>query len=81
MLRARLLSGIKCCSLAPRKTFIDSIGQYASVLEANASRYHGKAAEELDWSEKQRQTRAVAEYLAVPSTRRPSPIPIVRYQR
>src|SRR5215211_5981093 len=28
----------------------------ASVLEANASRYHGKAPEELDWSEKQRQT-------------------------
>src|SRR5438552_6949180 len=36
----------------------------ASVLEANASRYRGKAPEELDWSEKQRQTRAVAEYLA-----------------
>jgi hypothetical protein len=36
----------------------------ASVLEANASRYHGKAPEELDWSEKQRQTRAVAEYLS-----------------
>src|SRR5882724_497420 len=36
----------------------------ASVLEANASRYHGKAPEELDWSEKQWQTRAVAEYLA-----------------
>jgi len=36
----------------------------ASVLEANASRYHGKAPEELDWSERQRQTRAVAECLA-----------------
>src|SRR6202162_3243667 len=36
----------------------------ASVLEANASRYHGKAPTELDWTEKQRQTRAVAEYLA-----------------
>jgi hypothetical protein len=35
-----------------------------SVLEANTSRYHGKALEELDWSEKQRQTRAVTEYLA-----------------
>jgi hypothetical protein len=34
----------------------------ASVLEANASRYHGKAPEELDWSEKQRQTRAVADF-------------------
>ena len=36
----------------------------ASVLEANASRYHGKPPEELDWTDKQRQTRAVAEYLA-----------------
>ncbi len=33
-------------------------------MEANASRYHGKAPEELDWTEKQRQKRAVAEYLA-----------------
>jgi transposase len=36
----------------------------ASVLEANASRYHGKAPDELDWTDKQRQTRVVAEYLA-----------------
>ena len=36
----------------------------ASVMEANASRYHGKAPQELDWTEKQRQKRAVAEYLA-----------------
>ena len=36
----------------------------ASVLEANASRYHGKAPDELDWTGKQRQTRAVSEYLA-----------------
>jgi transposase len=36
----------------------------ASVLEANASRYHGKAPDELDWSEKQRQSLAVKEYLA-----------------
>src|SRR4029450_14100654 len=35
-----------------------------SVLGANASRYHGKAPDELDWTDKQRQTRAVAEYLA-----------------
>jgi hypothetical protein len=33
-------------------------------MEANASRYHGKAPEEIDWNEKQRQKRAVAEYLA-----------------
>ena len=36
----------------------------ASVMEANASRYRGKAPDELDWTEKQRQKRAVAEYLA-----------------
>ena len=35
----------------------------ASVMEANASRYHGKAPHELNWTEKQRQRRAVAEYL------------------
>src|ERR1700756_1350985 len=34
----------------------------ASVMEANASRYHGKAPHELDW--KQQRKRAVAEYLA-----------------
>jgi hypothetical protein len=36
----------------------------ASVMEANASRYHGKAPDELDWTDGQRQKRAVAEYLA-----------------
>src|SRR5215468_3946117 len=36
----------------------------ASVMEANASRYHGKAPSELDWTEKQRQKRVVAEYLS-----------------
>ena len=35
----------------------------ASVMEANASRYHGVAPDELDWTEKQRQKRAVKEYL------------------
>src|SRR5499433_2398666 len=35
----------------------------ASVMEANASRYHGKAPDELDWAEKQQRKRAVAEYL------------------
>jgi Transposase DDE domain len=33
-------------------------------MEANASRYHGKAPDELDWTNEQRQKRAVAEYLA-----------------
>jgi transposase len=36
----------------------------ASVMEADASRYHGKAPDEVDWSVPQRQTRAVKEYLA-----------------
>ena len=36
----------------------------ATVIEANASRYHGKAVDELDWTDAQRQQRAVAEYLA-----------------
>jgi hypothetical protein len=33
-------------------------------MEANASRYHGKAPDELDWTDAQRQKRAVAEYQA-----------------
>ena len=36
----------------------------ASVIEADASRYHGKAADEIDWSAPERQTRAVAEFLS-----------------
>ena len=36
----------------------------ASVLEANASRYHGKAPDEIAWAEPGRQSRAVEEYLA-----------------
>ena len=36
----------------------------ASVMEANASRYHGKAPDEIFWAEPERQTRAVKEYLA-----------------
>jgi len=36
----------------------------ASVMEANASRYHGQAPGETDWSAPERQTRAVAEFLS-----------------
>lgn len=36
----------------------------ASVIEADASRYHGKAPDEIDWSAPERQTRAAAEFLA-----------------
>jgi transposase len=35
----------------------------ASVIEADASRYHGVKPEEADWSAPERQTRAVAEFL------------------
>jgi transposase len=35
----------------------------ASVMEADASRYHGKAPNDIDWSAPERQTRAVAEFL------------------
>ena len=35
----------------------------ASVMEAEASRYHGKAPGEIDWSLPERQTRAAAEFL------------------
>lgn len=35
----------------------------ASVIEADASRYHGKAPDEIDWSDPKRQTRAVEEFL------------------
>ena len=36
----------------------------ASVIEADASRYHGKAPDEIDRSLPERQTRAAAEFLA-----------------
>jgi transposase len=36
----------------------------ASVMEADASRYRGKAPDEIDWSVPERQTRAVEEFLA-----------------
>jgi IS5 family transposase len=36
----------------------------ASVIEADASRYRGKAPDEIDWSAPERQTRAVAEFLS-----------------
>jgi len=36
----------------------------ASVLEADASRYRGKAPEEIDWSDPKLNTRAAREYLA-----------------
>lgn len=47
------------CGLAKGEGFaID-----ASVIEADASRYHGKAPDEIDWSTVEKPTRAVREYL------------------
>jgi transposase len=45
----------------------------ASVMEANASRYHGKAPGEIDWSQCERQSRAVADYLAALAQEAPDP--------
>lgn len=36
----------------------------ASVIEADASRYHGMSPDEIDWTDPKRQTRAVDEFLS-----------------
>ena len=41
----------------------DGFAVDASVIEADASRYHGQAPDDIDWSLPERQTRAVAEFL------------------
>src|SRR6202047_1137914 len=47
----------------------------ASVMEANASRYHGKAPDEIVWAEPERQTRAVREYLGgLEAEKEPNPV-------
>jgi len=40
----------------------------ASVMEADASRYHGKAPYDIEWAQPECQTRAVKEYLAALDT-------------
>ncbi|MGI9509423.1 MAG: transposase [Geminicoccaceae bacterium] len=45
----------------------------ASVMEADASRYHGVAPDELDWTDEQRQKGAVKEYLAALDETPPDP--------
>src|SRR6202142_828013 len=45
----------------------------ASVMEADASRYHGKAPDEIDWSAPERQTRAGAEFLGALDDEDPDP--------
>ena len=49
----------------------------ASVIEANASRYHGQSPDEIDWSLPERQTRAVAEFLAALDEENPQTLPKV----
>src|SRR6202048_1797359 len=41
----------------------DGFAVDASVIEADATRYHGNAPNEIDWSLPERQTRALAEFL------------------
>jgi len=55
---------VVCAAMAMGLVKGEGFAVDASVLEANASRYHGKAPDELDWTDKQRRSRAVAEYLA-----------------
>ena len=45
----------------------------ASVIEADASRYHGVAPDELDWTDEQRQKGAVREYLTALDETPPDP--------
>jgi len=45
----------------------------ASVIEADASRYHGVAPDEIDWTDEQRQKRAVKEYLEAVDDANPDP--------
>jgi hypothetical protein len=45
----------------------------ASVMEADASRYHGKEPGEIDWSAPERQSRAVSEFLAGLDAEAPNP--------
>ena len=51
----------------------------ASVMEANASRYHGRPPDEIDWSAPERQTRAAAEFL--PGSMTKIAMPTVIYRR
>jgi hypothetical protein len=44
----------------------EGFGVDASVVEANASRYHGQSPRDITWTDAQRQKRAVAEYLEAP---------------
>jgi transposase len=59
-----LFEGIVAACMAAGLVKGEGFAVDASVMEANASRYHGKAPDEIVWAEPERQTRAVREYLA-----------------
>ena len=44
------------------------------LMEVDASRYHGKAPDEIDWSVPERRTQAVAEFLGALDDEDPTPI-------
>src|SRR5580704_12021055 len=60
----RLFEGVVAACMAAGLVKGEGFAVDASVMEANASRYHGKAPDEIVWAEPARQTRAVREYLA-----------------
>lgn len=59
-----LFEGVVAACMAAGLVKGEGFAVDASVMEANASRYHGKAPDEIVWAEPKRQTRAVREYLA-----------------
>jgi len=60
----RLFEGVVAACMAAGLVKGEGFAVDASVMEANASRYHGKAPDEIVWAEPEHQTRAVREYLA-----------------
>ena len=60
----QLFEGVVAACMAAGLVKGEGFAVDASVMEANASRYHGKSPDEIVWAEPGRQTRAVREYLA-----------------
>ena len=60
----QLFEGVVVACMAAGLVKGEGFAVDASVMEANASRYHGKAPDEIAWAEPEHQTRAVREYLA-----------------
>jgi transposase len=60
----RFFEGVVAACMAAGLVKGEGFAVDASVMEANASRYHGKAPDEIVRADPERQTRAVREYLA-----------------